>query len=451
MGAPQTPSAAAPPDRASYVAARQRSAQLFERASQAFVAGVNHNLRYTPPATLFFARGEGPAKWDVDGNEYVDYSMASAALLLGHRPLQVDAAELVGIPAASHENEIEWAELVKSLVPSAEKVRFVASGTESTLLALRLARASTGRPKIVRFHRHYHGWHDSVMFGLRPPFDAPASAGVPGELAGTMCAVDERVFADVEALVAAGDVAAVIVEPSGASYGTVPLVDGLLPRLRDLTQRHGTLLIFDEMITGFRVAPGGVQEREGVIPDLTTLGKILTGGFPGGAVVGADAVLEALHPRTQQTGNHAMHWGTFNGHPVTAAVGKQTLQEVATGKPGAAAEAHAVALRAGLAELVESLGIHGTVYGESSWFHLYLAGPGQEMPEGVPSPELLTSMAPALVEALHLESRRRGIDLMSYNGGVASAAHGARELDIALGAFEGVLRTLRDTGLVASS
>ncbi len=449
----QTTSAVAAPECASYAAARQRSARLFERASRALVAGVNHNLRHTPPLTLYFARGEGSRKWDVDGNEYVDYAMGSASLLLGHRPDQlVEAAtHSVGVPAGSHENEVAWAEVIKSLVPCAEKVRFVSSGTEATLLALRLARASTGRSKVVRFHRHYHGWHDDAMFGFREPYDGSASAGVPAEAGASVCAVGDHAFEDVEALVAAGDVAAVIVEPSGASYGTVPLPQDLLPRLRELTRRHGTVLIFDEMITGFRVAPGGAQERDGVIPDLTTLGKILTGGLPGGAVVGAGAVLELLHPQPQSSRPHAFHWGTFNGHPVTAALGTLTLREVATRKPGAAADQHAEALREGLSEVIGSLGIRGLVYGTSSMFHVYLAPPGEDMPsEGLPSGEILTSMAPELVQMLHLELRRRGVDLMSYNGGVASSAHGPRELEIALEAFEGALGALKDARLVAA-
>jgi glutamate-1-semialdehyde 2,1-aminomutase len=433
-----------------FAEARPRSAELSERASGSLVAGVNHNIRATRPFPLYFDRADGARKWDVDGNEYVDYSMGSASLLLGHLPkLGADALSgLTGIPATSHENEVEWAELVKSMVPSAERVRFVSSGTEATLLALRIARAYTGRDKVMRFRAHYHGWHDYVMVGYRAPYDGITSSGVPADLAGSMVAATEQPFGQIEAALAQGDVAAVILEPSGASWGTAPLADGLLQFLRDVTREHGTVLIFDEMITGFRWAPGGVQEREGIVPDMTTLGKILTGGLPGGAVAGRHDIMEMLRPGRPPEEPYAFHFGTFNGHPITAALGLATLREVATGRPGAAAERHAADLRSALGELLEATGIRGFAYGESSTFHVNLVPAGA--PEGEPDLEGLVSIPAEIIERLQVELRSRGVDLMSYNGGVASASHGPDELDRAVSAFEGAFTELRDSGLVAT-
>ena len=430
---------------------RQRSAALFERASQSLVSGVNHNGRYTEPFPLYFARGEGAVKWDVDGNEYVDYQLGNAALLLGHRPDVADAAaRLVGISSASHENEIEWAELVTSIVPSAEKVRFVASGTEATFLAMRLARAYTGRTKVLRFRGHYHGWHDYGMLGYRPPYDSCVSAGVPDAVADTVVVASEDSFEDVEAALATGDIAAVILEPSGASWGCVPLATGLLEFLRRVTLEHGVVLIFDEMITGFRFAPGGVQERDNVLPDLTALGKILTGGLPGGAVAGKAEILDLLRPRRPRDEPYAFHWGTFNGHPISAAVGIATLQEVATGAPGAAADRYAAAVRSALDELLESVGIQGFAYGESSTFHVYLASAGQPSSDDPPDRDALLAIPPVIIDTLHRELRMRGVDLISYNGGITSAVHGQRELDITVAAFDEAFRVLRDAGLVAT-
>jgi glutamate-1-semialdehyde 2,1-aminomutase len=426
---------------------RGHSAALYERGSTALVSGVNHNLRYTEPFPLYFARGEGPIKWDVDGNEYVDYQLGSAALLLGHQPFDFDG--LTGIPSAPHENEVVWGEQVTSMVPSADKVRFVASGTEATLLALRLVRAYTGKTKVLRFHGHYHGWHDYSMFGFRAPYDSFASDGVPDVIADTMVATEES-FEDVEAALATGEVAAVFVEPSGASYGTVPLAPGLLEFLRRVTSEHGVLLVFDEMITGFRYAPGGIQERDGVVPDVTTLGKILTGGLPGGAVAGKAEVLDVLRPRRPSEEPYAFHFGTFNAHPLSAAVGIATLREVATGEPGAVADAEAAALRSALDELLDAVGVRGFAYGESSIFHVYLAPAGQPDVDGVPDRATFMSMPAGLIDLLHRELRVRGVDLMSYNGGVLSAAHGPREREITLKAFEEVLHLLKSSGLVAA-
>ena len=179
------------------------------------------------------------------------------------------------------------------LVPSAELVRFTASGTEASLLALRLARAATGRQRVVKLAGHFHGWHDQVSFGTDPPFRGPDTAGVPGVLGPVVTVVpaDARAVADA---LAGGDVAAVILEPSGAAWGTVPLPAGLLAAVRELTAATGTVLVFDEVVSGFRWSPGGVQAVAGVTPDLTVLGKILAGGMPGGAVAGRADLMEHL-------------------------------------------------------------------------------------------------------------------------------------------------------------
>ncbi|HKC76273.1 MAG TPA: aminotransferase class III-fold pyridoxal phosphate-dependent enzyme, partial [Chloroflexota bacterium] len=182
---------------------------------------------------------------------------------------------------AEHPLEIDWAAQIVAMVPSAERARFTSSGTEASMLALQLARAVTQREKVLKFAYHFHGWHDAVSVGVDEPTAYPSTGGSQYTCAGVVLApVNDVAFAE-QALATDPDIAAVILEPSGASWGTIPLPQGMLERLRAATSRHGALLIFDEVITGFRWAPGGVQELSGVTPDLTVLAKIIAGGMPG--------------------------------------------------------------------------------------------------------------------------------------------------------------------------
>src|SRR5271165_5485345 len=232
-----------------------RSAKLATRALRSFPAGVTHEVRRADPFPLAVARAEGSRKWDLDGHELICYVLGHGSLLLGHGNAEVVEAvkEQAGRflhPGAGNELECDWAEAVISLVPSAERVRFTSSGTEAALLALRLARASTGRPKIVKLAGHFHGWNDQVAYGTDPPFTGPDTAGLPPSLAADVVVVP----ADLEAIsqvLARGDVAAFILEPSGAAWGTVPLPAGFLAGVRRLTLEAGTVLVFDEVVSGF--------------------------------------------------------------------------------------------------------------------------------------------------------------------------------------------------------
>src|SRR5262249_20337297 len=223
-------------------------------------------------------------------------------------------------PGACHELESRWAELVIRLVPSAEMVRFTSSGTEASLLALRVARAATGRNKIVKFGGHFHGWHDQIAVGSDPPFERPDTAGLAGEPP-IVLPVDERALGQA---LAGRDVAAVMLEPSGAAWATVPMPDGFLAAARKLADDTGTLLIFDEVVSGFRWAPGGIQQTSGVLPDLTVLGKVLAGGMPGGAVCGRADLMQLLAGPAAGS-RRVAHPGTHNAHPLAAAAGVATL------------------------------------------------------------------------------------------------------------------------------
>jgi glutamate-1-semialdehyde 2,1-aminomutase len=351
---------------------------------------------------------------------------------------------------------VEWAEQVQALLPCAERTRFCASGTEATMIAIRIARAVTGKDKIVHFKSHWHGWHDYFMRGYRPPFKRPGSAGIPDAVMDTALLADEAsAEEDIRGFLEGGDVAGVIVEPTGPSWGTVPLREGLLELLRRLCDENGLILIFDEMISGFRWSPGGIQAASGVTPDLASLGKILTGGMPGGAVAGKAELMEQLAPGRSAGDLGILHYGTFNAHPLSSASGVATLKEVATGEHQEAADKHAAAIREQVGKAIDELGIRGFAYGESSAYHIYLAaaenGGGDPPDLSNTSAEELLSIPPEVIQRLQFEVRARGIDMFSYNGGVASSAHGDEELEVTLDAFGGALATLKEEGLVAAA
>ncbi|MFI5267646.1 MAG: aspartate aminotransferase family protein, partial [Chloroflexota bacterium] len=268
----------------------QRSAELHQRGIQAIPSGINHDARFLRPFQIYVERAHGVYKTDVDGNRLLDYVMGHGALLLGHsHPAIADAVSEQATKGthfgACSPLELGWAERVVDLVPSAQEVRFTMSGTEATLLAMRLARAFTGRRRILKFEGHFHGWHDYALIGDRPPFDK-LPRGVPDGIRDDVVLLPVDLNAVREALRREADVAAIIVEPSGASWATVPLPEGFLAGLRSLAEEHDVLLIFDEVVSGFRWSPGGIQELASVTPDLTTLAKIVAGGLPGGAVCG---------------------------------------------------------------------------------------------------------------------------------------------------------------------
>src|SRR5262249_16239780 len=430
----------------------QGSKALFDQALGVLPGGVVHESRYVAPFPIYIDRADGARKWDVDGNEYVCYSMGSASMLLGHaHPAVVKAVQEQAARGTffgnCHPLEVEWAGLVQRLIPSAERTRFVGSGTEAAMLAVRIARAYAGRPKILRFEGHYHGWHDHLATGMQAPFyEAPSLGLVPGSLESTVVVPVNDPTRVEEALRRDRDIAAVILEASGASWGTVPLTPGFHAELRRLTTQYGVLLIFDEIITGWRHRPGGVQALIGVTPDLTTLAKVVTGGLPGGAVAGRAEIMRVLDAREEFRGKRpgAIHRGTFNANPLAAAAGIAALTEVATGEPQKSADAAAASLRRGMQEVFTRRGIGGAVYGDSSTFHIYVGKPSIA---GLTTAELKGIPKP-IVSGLQQALRDRGVDLMSYTGGVTSWAHTTREVDQTIGAFDEAVSTLAKANIL---
>src|SRR2546428_6476211 len=312
-----------------YVDALPASRALYERAGRPFPDAVTHDNRRMQPFPLYVDRADGAYRWDVDGNRCVDYGMGHGALLLGHNPRHVsDAVREQALRGthygACHAKEVEWGEWVCRLVPSAERVRFTASGTEATHMAVRLARAFTGKRHVVKFAGHFHGWHEGLEIGVRPPYEAEPEAGQLPEVVDRVSVLPPNDIVAVRARLAKGDVAAVIIEPTGGHFGSVPTPASFVAALREETKRAGALLIFDEVVTGFRVAPGGAQEKLGVRPDLTSMAKILCGGLPGGACAGREDVMSYLATKSDPAENRRAkiaHAGTFNANPLSAAAG----------------------------------------------------------------------------------------------------------------------------------
>jgi glutamate-1-semialdehyde 2,1-aminomutase len=433
-----------------YTRLHPRSAQLADEARARFPSGVTHDGRFAAPFPLFVARSAGARKWDADENELIDYVTGHGALLLGHGHPDVVAAVQEQMARGTHlggehELALRWAALVQDLFPSVEQLRFTASGTEATMLALRLARAYTGRSTVVRFFGHYHGWHD--LLARDAEGDRPA--GVPESLLGSTIVLPADLDAVAETLKAHSDIAALILEPTGASYGMVPAPHNFLGSLRELTEAAGVLLICDEVVTGFRVAPGGEQQRSGVQADLTTFAKVLAGGLPGGAVGGRSDVMRHLDfgDATWTKERKIRHNGTFNANPLSAAAGVATLEHVRSGNPGRHALAMAEQLVAGLNQSIRARSLRGwAAYGDGSIFHLVVGAtdgfsPGS-LPDGVSAQELKKGGDGRILGALRLALVNRGIDLMRGRSGFLSLAHTQADIDATVAAFEQALGDL---------
>lgn len=342
-----------------------QSARLFQAALKLMPGGVNSPVRAwgaVGGSPRILARGEGARVWDVDGRSYLDYVGSWGPLILGHAHPKVVAAITAAAArgtsfGAPTPGEVELAELLCQAVPSLEMVRLVSSGTEACMSALRLARGVTGRPRVIKFDGCYHGHADSFLVAAGSGVltqGIPGSPGVPPAIAELTLSLP---YNDLEAVRQAfqrypGEIAAVIVEPVAGNMGVVPPEPGFLPGLRELTRREGALLIFDEVITGFRVAWGGAQALFGVTPDLTCLGKIIGGGLPVGAYGGRRELMEHLAPL-----GPVYQAGTLSGNPVAVAAGLATLQ--ALQEPGVYEHLEALGskLEMGLKETIRAKGL----------------------------------------------------------------------------------------------
>jgi glutamate-1-semialdehyde 2,1-aminomutase len=430
-----------------------RSKEMFEKAQGMVPRGVAHDAWQVLPFPLFMTRARGSHIWDVDGNEFIDYFGGHGGKVLGHaHPVVVQAAKEQlekGVQFGTCcDLMLDWAGIIQKLIPSAERVEFANSGTEAVMLGVRLARAYTGRKKIIRFQFQFAGAYDAVMVGYKKPFQVSVSGGVLPSAVEDTIVLPMNEEAVLEEALRNRDVAAVMVEAAGASSGVVGIKPSFYQTMRNLTQKYGALLLFDEIVTGFRYSPGGVQAAVGVTPDLTTLGKGISGVMPGaGAIVGKKNVMEMFLFKDEQWNRYqrVSHFGTFNANPLCAASGIAYLNVIATGQPTQDANRNARKLRDGMQGKLDEREIPGCIYDSNfSVIHTYLGkcdlqgqcdrvvclNAGKERPSDV---------GEALYRnfALHgVKSAARGYDLY------VSAVHSGEDLKRTMKAFGNCLDTM---------
>jgi glutamate-1-semialdehyde 2,1-aminomutase len=426
----------------------RKSGELYERA-QTVMTGGSPSSRPPRPFPIYMDKAQGGLKWDIDGNELVDYVMGSGALLLGHdHPKIVEALRErlgQGIHILANPISIRWAELITSMIPSAERVRLTGSGTESTYLALRLARAYTGKKKIVKFWEHFHGWHDYVVAqsGLN------TEVGIPGEALATTIVMKPDIATLERLLRQDKDIAAVILEPTGGHWGQFPLPNPqFLHELRDVTTRHGVVMIMDEVITGFRLSRGGAQQKYDVLPDLTTLSKVTGGGLACGAVAGRADILDLMV--SEDASRRVTNTGTFNGNPLAAVAGVASLELISSEPINERADANAERLKRGLTDALARTEVAGHVHGVSSIVHVVL---GMECDCGsgvctLPHDVIAQATAPERSSIVRMAMLNEGVDMMGGIGFMVSAVHTDEQLDRTVDAFERSLSSLRNEGVV---
>jgi len=356
-----------------------KSEQLFRRAQEVIPGGVNSPVRAFRAVggqPLFIQRGNGSHIWDAEGSEYVDYVGSWGPLIFGHRPPEVinalqEVLEIGTSFGAPTEREVELAELITKFLPSVEKVRLVNSGTEATMSAIRLARGFTGRDRIVKFDGCYHGHGDSLLVKAGSgvaTLGLPDSPGIPSSLAELTTVLP---FNNFDALNSeferrGKDVACVIVEPVAGNMGCVAPRAGYLELLRDLTKRSGTILIFDEVMTGFRIARGGAQQRYGIQPDLTAMGKVIGGGLPVGAYGGRGEIMNRIAPA-----GPVYQAGTLSGNPLAVAAGLATLRRLEKENPYGELESLGGRLERGLIQAAARSGVPARLNRVGSMFTFF--------------------------------------------------------------------------------
>lgn len=431
---------------------REGSADLHDTAQGIFPGGVSHNIRDFDPYPVYIDRAADSRLWDVDGNEYVDFWMNHIASVLGHaHPRVVEAVEVQAASGlhygAVSELALRLGERVTELVPSAERVRFCASGTEATMYAVRTARAYSGRPHILKAEGGWHGGNTDLSAAVHSPFDEPETVGLPPGVTDHVHAFPVNDPAAVRGLFDEYDVGGVIIEPMLLAGGGVEADAEFLRFLRDMCTDHGAVLIFDEVVTGFRVSPGTYQERVGITPDMTTLGKFLGGGLPVGALCGHAALFEAAKPDYDGPEPLLAGGGTFSMNPMTAAAGLASFEVVDAEPVYEYTESQGRRVRTGLADLFADLGIDATVLGTSSLFGPHFSPTGRL--DSVEAVETRTDRE-ALV-AFHQRLLDEGYYFLPGHMGAVSYQTTEAQLDGFLDAAETIARNLREDDRIATA
>jgi len=431
-----------------YIALHPESKARYEVSKDLFPNGVTHDARNLTPFPYYVTHSDGGVKYDVDGNKIVDFKTGHGSLILGHNhPAVVKAVQeqmAIGTHwSASTDIEIRWGKLVAEMVPCAEKVRFSSSGTEADMMAMRMARAYTGKNKIIRFKNHFHGWADYAV----PGWSAPS--GIPEAVLDSMIVLEPNDISLVEKAIADGDVAAVILEPTGAHMGQEPIKPSFLEELRAVTEQNGVVYIMDEVVTGFRTSRNGASGYYGVVPDLSTHAKILGGGLPGACVAGKAEILDMLQFRDDAEFNangRIAHNGTFNANPLSAAAGVTALEHVRDQPINDIANQRAEQLKRGFNEGLTRKEVPGIATGVAA---IVLLRIGIEIGDE----EQIYDVRYDEVEP-RADLKSHGV-LAMYNHGVdgfdrylLSAAHTEEDIETAVGALGRTIDDFRADGLL---
>ena len=414
------------------------SENLFKRAKAVMPGGISHNIHYFPPYPFFIKKAKGSKIWDMDGNEYVDLWMGNYTHILGHRPrVVVQAIEkqlIEGIHwGIVYKKQIEWAELIRELVPSAEMVRFCCSGTEATMYAVRLARGFTGKKTILKIAGGWHGANPDLSLGIKIPYEREESLGLLPELQKYTKVIPFNDLSGSLEIIHQNrkDLAGIILEPIVGEGGFTPATKEYLQMLRSETKKLGALLIFDEVISCFRVALGGAQERFNITPDLTTLGKIVGGGLPVGALVGKRKILEDTSPEKKRNKweKILIGGGTFSAHPLTAAAGLAMLNYLKDhrGEVYPILESKGEKIRKGVQEALHREGLDAVVTGIGSLFQTHFPFQKGEVLNSPHSIHRFTDIEKREIE-FRIGMLTKGIHVM-HGGGCLSIAHSNEDIE----------------------
>jgi len=442
-----------------YIATHPTSEKLYRRISAVMPSGIGHDSRRTKPFPIFVNRAAGSKKWDVDGNEYIDLWNGHGGLLLGHCHPEVVAAVADQIQRGFHfsalnELELELAEMVTRLMPCAESVRWMQSGTEANMLAIRVARAYTRKNKVIKFRGHFHGYWNEGLLAVAPPYDKPMSIGVPKENMSNVLLVDHNNSDDVRRLIEeTNNVACVIMDPIGHAFVHHDR-PGFLEEVRQITKEKGVVLIYDEVVSGFRLAPGGAQEAFGVIPDLATISKTLGSGLPGSAVVGKKQIMDVIafkDDAKRDRFRRVISQGTHSGNAVVCACGLATLKILSTGEPQAHMNKMGTMLRKSMNEVIKKHDIPACVYGDYSIGRIFVShdcpyvGRCDVTNCTYPDDAKIDAGTPPMVrDKLYLAMLLNGVDYMKFGTYWLNAAITEQDVTKITDAIDGSLVRLKE-------
>lgn len=428
----------------------EKSMEMHERALQVLPRGTSSNARLwhkacrtDRPCSIFIDRAKGSHLWDVDGNEYIDYRLGFGPVILGHSyPAVHDRIHKFDergiIFAFDNPLEVSVAEKVRKMVPSAEMARFSVSGTEATMHAIRIARGYTGREKIIKFEGQYHGAYDYALFSTEPAFDSPrgvpmpSSLGIPKALSDLIFVQEWNDFESIEKTVSeyADEVAAIICEPVMGNAAVIPPAPDYLKFLKELSEKHGIVLIFDEVKTGFRLAPGGAQQLLGVRPHLSTFAKSLANGYPVSMIAGLQEIMDVVGPKK------VTHGGTYAGNPVSMAAAEATLDELEARNVHEGINSFGSRMMKGIREILENRHVEGIVQGFPGMFQVLFTKQSE-----VRNYRDLKSCDFELFARLQLELLKRGVMFDEDNGEPCFTcySHDESDLEKTLQAFDDAL------------